>query len=149
MKTVISAAGAPAAIGPYSHAIVAGDLVFTSGQIPLVPETGKLAGDTIEVQAEQVFKNLEAVLTAAGVTFADVVKTTVFITDLANFAAVNAIYATRFPETELWVLSPRVKAWPCTRLIVNSWKNMPMSRNAGSIFLGVMMPHKKVFIPAA
>ena len=98
MKTVISAAGAPAAIGPYSHAIVAGDLVFTSGQIPLVPETGKLVGDTIEEQAEQVFKNLEAVLTAAGVTFADVVKTTVFITDLANFAKVNAIYATRFPE---------------------------------------------------
>lgn len=98
MKTVISAAGAPAAIGPYSHAIAAGDFVFTSGQIPLVPETGKLVGDTIEEQAEQVFKNLEAVLTAAGVTFADVVKTTVFITDLANFAAVNAIYATHFPE---------------------------------------------------
>ena len=98
MKTVISAAGAPAAIGPYSHAIVAGDLVFTSGQIPLVPETGKLAGDTIEVQTEQVFKNLESVLTAAGVTFADVVKTTVFITDLANFKAVNEIYATRFPN---------------------------------------------------
>lgn len=98
MKTVITAPNAPAAIGPYSHAISAGDLLFTSGQIPLDPKTGKLAGDTIEVQAEQVLKNLEAVLAAHGMTFANVVKTTVFLTDLADFATVNAIYATRFPE---------------------------------------------------
>lgn len=98
MNTVISAAGAPGAIGPYSHAIAAGGFLFTSGQIPLVPETGKLAGDTIEEQAEQVLKNLEAVLGAAGMTFADVVKTTVFITDLKDFAVVNQIYATRFPS---------------------------------------------------
>lgn len=96
MKTVISAPNAPAAIGPYSHAIAAGDFLFTSGQIPLDPATGKLAGDTIEVQAEQVLKNLEAVLAAHGMTFAHVVKTTVFLTDLADFATVNAIYATRF-----------------------------------------------------
>lgn len=96
MKTVISAPNAPAAIGPYSHAIAAGDFLFTSGQIPLDPATGKLAGDTIEVQAEQVLKNLEAVLAAHGMTFANVVKTTVFLTDLADFATVNAIYATRF-----------------------------------------------------
>lgn len=97
MKTVISAPNAPAAIGPYSHAIAVGDLLFTSGQIPLDPATGKLAGDTIEVQAEQVLKNLEAVLAAYGMTFANVVKTTVFLTDLADFATVNSIYATRFP----------------------------------------------------
>lgn len=97
MKTVISAPNAPAAIGPYSHAIAAGDFLFTSGQIPLDPATGKLAGDTIEVQAEQVLKNLEAVLAAHGMTFANVVKTTVFLTDLADFATVNGIYATRFP----------------------------------------------------
>ncbi|MGM9607860.1 MAG: RidA family protein [Oscillospiraceae bacterium] len=97
MKTVISAPNAPAAIGPYSHAIAAGDFLFTSGQIALDPATGKLAGDTIEVQTEQVLKNLEAVLAAHGMTFADVVKTTVFLTDLADFATVNGIYATRFP----------------------------------------------------
>lgn len=98
MNTVISAPGAPAAIGPYSHAIAAGDFLYTSGQIPLNPATGKLAGDTIEVQTEQVLKNLEAVLAANDMTFADVVKTTVFLTDLADFATVNGIYATRFPE---------------------------------------------------
>lgn len=98
MKTVISAAGAPAAIGPYSHAIAAGNFLFTSGQIALDPATGKLAGDTIEVQAEQVLKNLEAVLAANDMTFANVIKTTVFLVDLADFSVVNGIYATRFPE---------------------------------------------------
>ena len=97
MKTVVTAANAPAAIGPYSHAIAAGDFLFTSGQIALDPATGKLAGDTIEVQTEQVLKNLEAVLAAHGMTFANVIKTTVFLTDLADFATVNGIYATRFP----------------------------------------------------
>ena len=97
MKTVVTAANAPAAIGPYSHAIAAGDFLFTSGQIALDPATGKLAGDTIEVQTEQVLKNLEAVLSAHGMTFANVIKTTVFLTDLADFSTVNGIYATRFP----------------------------------------------------
>ncbi|MCD8008209.1 MAG: Rid family detoxifying hydrolase, partial [Clostridiales bacterium] len=92
MSKVISAPNAPAALGPYSHAILVGDTLFTSGQVPLVPETGKLAGDTIEAQATQVLANLEAVLAAAGMTFANVVKTTVFLTDLADFAAMNAIY---------------------------------------------------------
>ena len=98
MKTVISASNAPAAIGPYSHAIAVGDFLFTSGQIPLNPATGKLAGDTIEEQAEQVLKNLEAVLAANEMTFANVIKTTVFLVDLADFATVNGIYATRFPS---------------------------------------------------
>lgn len=98
MKTVISAPNAPAAIGPYSHAISAGDLLFTSGQIALDPATGKLVGDSIEVQTEQVLKNLEAVLAANEMTFANVIKTTVFLTDLADFATVNSIYATRFPS---------------------------------------------------
>ena len=97
MKTVITAPNAPAAIGPYSHAVCTGDLLYTSGQIPLDPATGKLAGDTIEIQTEQVLKNLEAVLAANNMTFANVVKTTVFLTDLADFATVNGIYATRFP----------------------------------------------------
>ena len=98
MKSIITAVGAPAAIGPYSHAVAAGDFLFTSGQIALDPNTGKLAGDTIEVQTEQVLKNLEAVLAANNMTFANVVKTTVFLVDLADFCVVNGIYATRFPE---------------------------------------------------
>ncbi len=98
MSTVITAEHAPAALGPYSHAIMVGDMLYTSGQVPLVPETGKLAGDTIEEQANQVLANLESVLAAAGMTFANVVKTTVFLTDLADFAAMNAIYATKFPQ---------------------------------------------------
>ena len=98
MKKVISAEHAPAAIGPYSHAVAAGNFLFTSGQIALDPATAKLAGDTIEVQAEQVLKNLEAVLAANDMTFSNVIKTTVFLTDLADFSVVNGIYATRFPE---------------------------------------------------
>ncbi|HIS52254.1 MAG TPA: reactive intermediate/imine deaminase [Candidatus Onthomonas avicola] len=98
MPQIIHAAGAPAALGPYSHAVQAGGFLFTSGQVPLVPTTGKLVGPDIESQANQVLDNLEQVLRSAGLTFADVVKTTIFLTDLADFAAVNAIYATRFPE---------------------------------------------------
>lgn len=98
MKTIISAPNAPAAIGPYSHAVSTGDFLFTSGQIALDPATGKIAGDTIEIQTEQVLKNLEAVLSANGMTFSNVIKTTVFLTDLADFTVVNGIYATRFPS---------------------------------------------------
>lgn len=98
MKKVIVAEHAPAAIGPYSHAVAIGNLLFTSGQIPLVPETGKIVADSIEEQTEQVLKNLESVLSANGMTFKNVVKTTVFITDLADFSTINEIYATRFPD---------------------------------------------------
>lgn len=97
MANVITAEHAPAALGPYSHAIMVGNTLYTSGQVPLVPETGKLAGESIEEQATQVLANLESVLTAAGMTFQNVVKTTVFLTDLADFAPMNAIYATKFP----------------------------------------------------
>jgi len=98
MKQIITAEGAPAAIGPYSHAVQAGQLVYTSGQIPLDPTSGKLVEGGIEAQARQVFKNLEAVLTAAGADWFHVVKTTVFLTDLADFAVVNGMYAETFPE---------------------------------------------------
>ena len=97
MKEIISASGAPAAIGPYSHAVKVGQLLFTSGQIALDPSTGKLAGESIQCQTEQVLKNLESVLATAGLTFEHVVKTTIFLTDLADFATVNAIYGARFP----------------------------------------------------
>ena len=98
MKKIITAANAPAALGPYSHAVAAGDLLFTSGQLGMDPATGKLAGDTIEAQTEQALNNLEAVLAANEMTFANVVKTTIFLADLADFATVNGIYATRFPS---------------------------------------------------
>ena len=91
MKQIITSPNAPAALGPYSHAVQVGNFLFTSGQVPLVPETGKLAGESIEAQANQVLDNLEQVLKSAGLTFADVVKTTIFLTDLSDFAAVNAI----------------------------------------------------------
>ena len=82
---------APAAIGPYSQAVAAGRLVFLSGQIPLEPGTQALAGGTVEDQARQVFRNLAAVAAAAGGSLADVVKVTLFLTDLAEFQAVNAV----------------------------------------------------------
>jgi len=98
MKKIITAQDAPGAIGPYSQAIQAGNLVYTSGQIPLDPKTGKLVAGGIEAETRQVFANCKAVLNAAGVDFPNVIKTMVFLTDLANFATVNAIYAEHFPE---------------------------------------------------
>lgn len=93
-KKVINATGAPKAIGPYSHAIDTGlGLIFTSGQIPIDPETNELVEGGIEAQAEQVFANLQAVLTAAGSSFDKVVKATVFLQDLKDFVTVNGIYA--------------------------------------------------------
>lgn len=92
--TAINAAGAPAAIGPYVHAVRLGDLLFTSGQIPLALDGTMPEG--IEAQSEQVFDNLAAVLAEAGATFADVAKATVFVTDLGDFARLNAVYETRF-----------------------------------------------------
>jgi 2-iminobutanoate/2-iminopropanoate deaminase len=97
-KQVITAADAPAAIGPYSQAIRVGNLVFTSGQIPLHPQTGDIVGETAAEQARQVLQNLQAVLQAAGASLQNVVKTTIFLTDLSQFAAVNAVYAEFFPE---------------------------------------------------
>ena len=87
---------APAAIGPYSQAIVVGEFLFTSGQIPLNPQTGEMVGNTIEEQAEQVMKNLAAVLEAAGTGFENAVKTTCFLAEMTDFAAFNAVYAKYF-----------------------------------------------------
>ena len=90
---VVYTENAPAAIGPYSQAIVLNDILFTSGQIPVNPATGEIAGDTIEAQAEQVMKNLDAVLKEAGTSFENAVKTTCFLADMADFAAFNAVYS--------------------------------------------------------
>ncbi len=89
---------APAAIGPYSQAVVAGGFVFTAGQIALAPGGGELVGKDVRAQAEQVMRNLEAVLHAAGSSFSQVVKTTIFLTDMGDFATVNEVYAARFPQ---------------------------------------------------
>jgi len=93
---IISAPDAPAAIGPYSHAVTAGHLVFSSGQIPLDPKTGKLVADDIETQTRQVLANVSAVLAAAGVTPQQVVKSTVFLKDMADFPKMNALYEAAF-----------------------------------------------------
>lgn len=97
MASVIHTNKAPAAVGPYSQAIDCGDFVFCSGQIPLVPETGLLVDGGIEAQARQMFANIKAVLNAAGLDFCNVLKTTVFMTDLSQFAVLNGIYAEYFP----------------------------------------------------
>ena len=92
----VSTEKAPAAIGPYSQAIICGNMVFTSGQIPINPASGNVETTTIEEQAEQVMKNLGEVLTAAGSSFEKAVKTTCFLADMGDFAAFNGVYAKYF-----------------------------------------------------
>lgn len=97
-RAVVATQKAPAAIGPYSQAIKANGFVFTSGQIPLSPATGALAATDIEGQTRQVMENLAEVLKAAGTDFSKVVKTTIFLADMNDFAKVNEIYASYFPK---------------------------------------------------
>lgn len=96
MREAVATSDAPAAIGPYSQAIVAGGFLFVSGQIPLDPATGRLVSGTIAEETRRVFDNLAAILTAAGAGFDDVVKTTVYLSDMADFTAMNEVYATYF-----------------------------------------------------
>lgn len=96
MKQVVSTKKAPAAIGPYSQAIVVDNMVFTSGVVPIDPETGNVVEGDIKVQATRVFESMKALLEASGSSCEDVVKTTVFIKDMNDFAALNEIYATYF-----------------------------------------------------
>ena len=95
-KEVIATDAAPKAIGPYSQAIRAGGFLFCSGQIPLDPVTGELRGTDVRGQTMQVLENIASVLNAAGLSFSDVVKTTIYLTDLADFAVVNEIYGGKF-----------------------------------------------------
>ena len=97
-RTKISTAHAPAAIGPYSQAIRIGQFVYTSGQIALEPTSGELVGSDVQAQTHQVMNNLQAVLTTAGTSLANVVKTTVFLTRMSDFSAMNAIYAAYFSD---------------------------------------------------
>ena len=96
MKKVISTAAAPAAIGPYSQAVEKNGFLFTSGQIPINPETGGIVDGGIKEQTEQVFKNIKALLDEAGYGFENVLKTTVFLADMNDFAVMNEVYATKF-----------------------------------------------------
>jgi 2-iminobutanoate/2-iminopropanoate deaminase len=96
-RQMIATPKAPAAIGPYSQAVRVGDLVFTAGQIPLDPATGQLVAGGIEAQTRQALTNLSAVLEAAGTSLANAVKTTVFLADMAEFKAMNGVYAEFFP----------------------------------------------------
>lgn len=96
MKKIISTTNAPAAVGPYSQAVMYGDMLYTSGQIGLDPTTGAFAGDDIVTQAKQVCENLKAVLAEAGMTFDNVIKTTCFLAEISDFAAFNAVYADYF-----------------------------------------------------
>ena len=97
-RHAISTAKAPAAVGPYSQAIVAGDLIFCAGQGAIDPATQDIRHGTDEEETERTLRNLEAVLDAAGATLADVVKTTVFLVDLGDFSAMNEVYARHFPD---------------------------------------------------
>ena len=99
MNQAINSAKAPAAVGPYVHAVKAGNIVFTSGQLGIIPETGELA-EGVEAQAEQAIQNIQVVLEEAGYTLNDVVKTTVFLADMKDFATINVIYAKYFNENK-------------------------------------------------
>jgi 2-iminobutanoate/2-iminopropanoate deaminase len=95
---IVQTGAAPAAIGPYSQGMISGNLVFTSGQIPITAGTGEVTGNGIAEQTEQVIKNLAAILKAAGSSLGNVVKTTCFLADMGDFAAFNEVYAKHFPN---------------------------------------------------
>ena len=98
MKTIIFTENAPAPIGPYNQAVLKGDTLYTSGQIAINPKTGVLVTATIEAETQQVMENMKAVLEAAGMTFENVVKTTIFIMNMNDFAAINKVYGSYFNE---------------------------------------------------
>lgn len=116
-RQVIVAPKAPPALGPYSHAVVAGELVFTAGQVGLDPETRKLVEGGIQAQTRQALKNVAAILEAAGSSLELVVKTTVFLQDMGDFAAMNAIYAEFFPQNAPARSAVQVAALPLGALV--------------------------------
>ena len=111
-RNIISAKNAPTAIGPYSQAVAAGDLIFISGQIPLDPATGRIVEGGIEAQTERVMANLGAVLEAAGLGFENVVKTTIYLADMADFPALNEVYGRSFPKNPPARATVQVAALP-------------------------------------
>ena len=117
MKKVISTPKAPAAIGPYSQAIQVGNLIYTSGQIPIDPATGQLVEGGIKEQTRQSLNNIQAILQEAGLTMASVVKTTVFLADMADFAEMNSVYAEFFTEPYPARSAVAVKTLPKNALV--------------------------------
>ena len=109
---IIHTEKAPAAIGPYSQAVKCGNMLFCSGQIPLDPDTGELVAGDITCQAEQVMKNIAAVLFAAAINFDDVIKTTIYLTDMADFSAVNEVYGKCFHDHKPARSTVAVKSLP-------------------------------------
>ena len=117
MKRIINSANAPAAIGPYSQAVEANGTLYISGQLPINPVVGKIEATDITAQTEQVFANINAILMEAGYTFADVVKSTVFLSDIANFGGMNEVYK-KYYQTECPARSAfAVKALPLNGLV--------------------------------
>lgn len=111
-RSVINTSGAPAPVGPYSQAVRAGNLLFVSGQIPMDPATGAMVADGVEAQTRRVLENLEAILASEGLTTADVVKTTVFLTDLSAFPRMNDVYAQFFEDAKPARATVQVAALP-------------------------------------
>lgn len=117
MKKIISTSKAPAAVGPYSQAVEIKGTLYISGQIPIDPETGKLVESDITSQTEQVFRNIAAILSEAGYSFRDVVKSTCFLSDMANFRAMNEIYGKYYPENQPARAAFAVKELPLGALV--------------------------------
>lgn len=111
-RVIISTDKAPAAIGPYSQGVRAGGLIFFSGQIPIEPSSGEVVKGDIAIQTELVMMNIEALLTAAGIGFEEIIKTTIFLTDLSAFGVVNEIYGRRFPTAPPARSTVEVQALP-------------------------------------
>lgn len=114
---IIHTDSAPKALGPYSQAVVFGDLIYCSGQVGIVPETGEFAGNTVQEQTGQVMKNLEAVLSKAGSSFGNAIKCTIFLADMGDFAAMNEIYGRYFPANPPARETVAVKTLPKNALV--------------------------------
>jgi len=117
MKKIISTSKAPSAIGPYSQAVEANGMLFISGQIPIVPDTGKIIEGSIKEQTQQVFRNIDAILNEAGYSFKDVVKSTCLLSDIADFKAMNEVYSGYFPDNKPARAAFAVKSLPMGALI--------------------------------
>ena len=117
MKKIIATKNAPAAIGPYSQAVLAGNMLFASGQLGLDPATGQFPEGGVKEQTAQAFKNVKAILTEAGLTMDNVVKTTVFLADMGDFAAMNEVYAAQFEGTFPARSAVAVKTLPKNALV--------------------------------
>ncbi|OGS12456.1 MAG: reactive intermediate/imine deaminase [Elusimicrobia bacterium RIFOXYA2_FULL_58_8] len=117
MKKIISTGNAPAAIGPYSQAVEAGGLIFISGQLPINPATGAMAAPEIKAQTEAILKNIEGILKQEGLELGNIVKTTVFMADLGQFAQMNEVYSKFFPANPPARATIEVKALPKAALI--------------------------------